>query len=197
MMCREDRWARQKLGGDSSQAHVPKGSGNTAQMTLSKPDSYQQNRLSSRGHVEKSAGQLEDSSQAFPLNGHGLLHSQPTGTAAPVRSPGGGVYSPMCRNEHAECSAAQQHSDPNAACRASHDGTYQTQDLPGLSLRDTGLSSLHHEPLGRSHIQPEPRAVSGGNDSLLHIPSDLQSSAEGHASYLGHEGPLPNGRGDL
>ena len=195
VMCREDIWAKQGPAKDHLQANGVTGLGDAARTPLQDPGSYQQDYLSSTGHTANSARPLAASSETFSLSGNGLLQSQPRDAAGPLRPPGGSHVSPLRHSEHAEHSAAQQRTDPYAARRASHDGTYQGRDVTRLSPGDTGPSRSYHEPLGRSHFETEPRAVSGGNDSLLHIPSDVQSSAEGHASYPGHEAPLPNGRG--
>ena len=195
MMCREDSWAKQGPAKDHLQANGVTGSGDAARTPFQDPGSYQQEYLSSTGHTANSARPLAGSSDAFSLSGNGLLQSQPHDAAGPFRHPGGSHISPARHSEHAEHSAAQQQPDPYAARRASHDGTYQSRDATRLSPGDTGPSRSYHEPLGRSHFEAEPRGVSGGNDSLLHIPSDVQSSAEGHARYPGHEPSLPNGRG--
>lgn len=195
VICREDSWVKQGPTKDHLQANGSRGFSDAAQTPLQQPGSYQQGLLSSTGHAEKPAGPLAASSEAFSLSGNGLLQSHPRDAAGIFGLPGGSHVSPARHSEHAERSAAQQQPDPYAARRASHDGTYQARDVTGLSPGNTGLSRSYQEPLGRSHFEAEPRAVSGGSDSLLHIPSDVQSSAEGHASYPGHEMPLPNGRG--
>ena len=175
---------------DHLRASMPKNGGSTTQTPVQELGRHQQEYLSG-------ARDLAASSQTFPLNGHGGSQRQPDEAAGPVRSPIGRHMGPVWHTDYAEHSAAQQGSDPHAARRASHDGTYQAQDMSRLSLGDTGLSRIYPEPLGRIHPEAEPRATSGGTDSLLHIPSDMQtgSRAEGRASYPGHEAPLPNGRG--
>ena len=191
VMCREDSLASQGPARDGLQATRCEKVGNATRTPVQEPGRHQQ-------EYPSIARDFAASSQGFLLNGHGGPHSQPDGAAGPVRSPGGRHIGPMRDTDYAEHSAAHQHPDQYAARRASHNGTYQAQDVSRLSLGEPGLSRTYREPLGRSHPEAGPRAASGGNDSLLHIPSDMQtgSRAEGLASYPGHEASLPNGRGE-
>ena len=138
----------------------------------------------------------------FPLEGCSSPREQPDQAHRPPGISPHCCVSPMRERSATGGVTVQRLAETAAVRRASHDGTYQAPDKPGLlsgsaaqyavgrsyDAVDTPVQGRPHERLYSPH---------GGYSSPLDIPPDMQTEepSRNHAREPKHLQPLPNGQG--